>query len=157
MDHYVLYVKTRHNLEIGNMSNKYQLTIFYTDPKNPPISFTSVNTTNHSKISLARVTSVHPSGVSEYSDWTFNWPIKTMDLSTLTYFWIVLIGVILSKLSTRIINQKQKNKSNNPPSPTTTAPPSFGSQQGPIDSLSKSDYLWMGISAVIALLIFSSI
>jgi len=172
-DDYVLNVNTKHNLEIGNMSNKYQLTIFYTDPKNPPISIS--NSTNsvetgvkNTKVSptaqrtpnpnrvvthIVRQTP-NPNLVSQYYYWTFTWPIKTLDLTTLTYFWIVLIGVILSKLSTRIINLKQQNKSNNPPSPTTTA--SSNNQSGPIDSLSNYDYLWIGISAIIALLIFSS-
>lgn len=103
------------------MSNKYQLTIFYTDPKNPPISIS--NSTNsvetcvkNTKVSptaqqtpnpnrvvthIVRQTP-NPNLVSQYYYWTFTWPIKTLDLTTLTYFWIVLIGVILSKLSTRI-------------------------------------------------------
>jgi hypothetical protein len=142
VDNYVLNVNARLNLGIGNMSDKYQLNLFHTDPKNPPISFTSVNLTNTSKINTCKSTiakttiaSIHLNGASQYDSWTFNWPIKTMDLTTLTYFWIVLIVVILSKLSTRIIDEKTKN---------------------PIAFLSNYDFLWIGIGAIIAVLIFSS-
>jgi hypothetical protein len=55
--------------------------------------------------------------------------------------------VILSKLSTDIIDKRkaQSNNKNN-----------IQQKPGPIQSLSNSDYLWIGISAIIALLIFSS-
>lgn len=155
VDDYVLNLNTKHNLEIGNMSNRYQLSIFYTDPKNPPISISSANITNNTGTSIKNTKVSHtaqqtpnpnrvvthivrqtpnPNLVSQYYYWTFTWPIKTLDLTTLTYFWIVLIGVILSKLSTRVT----KNTSS------------------PIGTLSNYDYLWIGISAIIALLIFSS-
>jgi hypothetical protein len=167
-------VKTKHNLEIGNMSGTYQLTIFYTDPRNPPVSFTNVtnvtvptaakslsggNKTNvtvptaanslsgrntKSTNQLRNVVSSHtvqltkrPDRIMQYINGRFTWPIKTMDLTTLTYFWIVLIGVTLSKLSTRISKGGEGKKS-------------------PIGNLSNYDYVWIGISAIIALLIFSS-
>jgi hypothetical protein len=137
IDNYALNVQSRHNLEIGNMSNDYHLNVVYTDPKNPPISFISFNTTNNT---VTTVTSVSKNGTSQNSSWTFNWPIRTMDLTTLTYFWIVLIGVILSKLSTRITSTRITREK----------------AESPIGSLSKYDYLWIGISAIIALLIISS-
>ena len=155
-DDYFFNVNTKHTLEIGNMSNQYQLNIFYTDPENPPISTSSVNiTTNNTGTSIKKskvpdtaqqtpnpnrvLTHIvrqtpNPNRVSQYYYYTFTWPIKTMDLTTLTYFWIVLIGVILSKLSTRITK----------------------GFESPIGSLSNYDYLWIGISAITALLIFSS-
>lgn len=149
VDDHVMNVKARHNLEIGNMSNKYQLNPFYTDPKNPPILFTNINTTNppisstnitttnHTKIVKKTIGPVRPNGTSQNTSWTFNWPIKTMDLTTLTYFWIVLIGVILSKLSTRMTKGGESAESHT-------------------GKLSNHDYLWIGIIAIIALLIFSS-
>jgi hypothetical protein len=39
---------------------------------------------------------------------SYPWPIKTMDLSTLTYFWIVLIGVIVGRTTTNYFERKKK-------------------------------------------------
>jgi hypothetical protein len=165
VDSYVLDVTAKHNLEIGNMSGTYRLNIFYVDPKNPPISNVTVatqakpnTTTGHITLAksghigntkltsqLAKVLSTStiqsmtlPNETIQYYSAKFNWPIKTMDLTTLTYFWIVLIGVILSKLTT-MVNAQQGS-----------------SESGPIQSLMNKDYLWIGISAIIALIIFSS-
>jgi hypothetical protein len=157
VDNYVLEVTARHNLDIGNMSGTYNLTIFYTDPNHGPMIKQTLPTSpikqTSQTVNPATPTTtrwiVAPTAAMQYLHSAFVWPIKTTDLPPLTYFWIVLIGVILSKLSTRIISEKQK-RSNNPPPPTTTA------SSSPISSLSNFDYLWIGISAIIALLIFSS-
>ena len=62
----------------------------------------------------------------------FNWPIQTMDFNQLTYFLIVLIGVIVSRYY-QISQQNQPNR-----------------------SITKEDFLWAGIAAIIALLVFSN-
>lgn len=158
---YFLKISARHNLEIGNATGIYRINIFYTDPRNPPIYLTNATTsktvTSQTGTAAIKTAKSTPSANStaqspivesshtvqvvqnrnrlmQYDTIIFPWPIKTMDLTTLTYFWIVLIGVILSKLSTRIADNEQQ----------------------PIGTLSNYDYLWIGISAIIALLIFSS-
>jgi hypothetical protein len=109
-----LPVQARHNLEIGNTSNPYTIDITY--------ALSSPNATQY----------ITHQGV------VFSWPIKTLDFDLLSYFWIVLIGVIVSRLF--------KN---------------YTEQQSQTDAATKRrsgvyDYLWIVFSAVIALLIFSN-
>jgi hypothetical protein len=78
-------VYARHNLELGNTSNAYIIDVFY-------FNYTNTNITN----SIIRFPIV------------FTWPIQTMDFSLLSYFWIVLVGVIISRISKRYIDQDQQ-------------------------------------------------
>lgn len=74
-------VYARHNLEVGNTSNAYTIDVFYFNNTNP-------NAMN----SIIRFPII------------FTWPIETLDFSFLSYFWIVLIGVIVSRISKRYID-----------------------------------------------------
>ena len=60
----------------------------------------------------------------------FNWPIQTMDFGQFTYFLIVLIGVIVSRFYQRFQDGGQ--------------------------NVASEDFLWAGIAAIIALLVFSN-
>jgi hypothetical protein len=104
-DKFGLSVKSQHNLEVGNSSNPYTIEVDYTNGTHTPL----------------------------YRSILFSWPIKTLDFNLLSYFFIVLIGVIVSRLF--------KNYSESQPRQT---------------GLETVDYLWIAFSAVIALLIFAN-
>ena len=70
---WVFHVTAQHNMLVGNSSNMYNVIISYIN--------SSSWKSNHVSV-------------------PFTWPIKMLNLSTLTYFWIVLIGVIISRLTT---------------------------------------------------------
>lgn len=109
--HSISFVSAKHNLEIGNTSNPYTIDITYTNATD--------DTTPHQGV-------------------VFSWPIKTLDFNLLSYFWIVLIGVIVSRLFKRYTDQQS---------------PTGKSNERPIGVY---DYLWIVFSGVIALLIFSN-
>jgi hypothetical protein len=71
--------------QLGNTSNAYIIDVFY-------FNNTNTNITN----SIIRFPIV------------FTWPIQTLDFSLLSYFWIVLVGVIISRISKRYIDQDQQ-------------------------------------------------
>ena len=112
---YNLKTRAQHSLEVSNTTNPYTINIFY-------LNSTSGNPILQS-LSL-----------------TFNWPVKTLDFSLITYFWIVLIGVISSRALSRAIKQKESD----------------GSNKLTRTELQNIDYVWILFSFIIALLIFSS-
>jgi hypothetical protein len=69
---------------------------------------------------------------------SFDWPVKTMDLSVLAYLWIVMIGVITSRLISLML---VKMDPNNPK---------------PLKEIRQEDSLWIIFSFIIAVLIFST-
>ena len=69
----------------------------------------------------------------------FNWSIKTLDMSLFSYFWIVMIGVIVSRLLSLSLNKLQD---------TNNSIYSI--------NLGIRDIIWIGFSFIIALLIFQS-
>jgi hypothetical protein len=112
---YNLKTRAQHNLEVSNTTNPYTINIFY------------LNSTSGKPI-------------LQSLPLTFTWPIKTLDFSLITYFWIVLIGVISSRALSRAIKQKESDGSNKLAS----------------TELQNIDYVWILFSFIIALLIFSS-
>ena len=105
-DEFKSTVLARHDLEVGNITNQYALDITYT------INKTSLD---------------HASDI-------FGWSVSKLDFNLLSYFFIVLIGVIVSRLF--------KNYSE--------------SHTGRKTGLQTADYLWIAFSAVIALIIFAN-
>jgi hypothetical protein len=100
-------VSAQHDMTVDNSSNVYNLDISY------------INSTDWK---------------SNHVSVAFAWPIKTLNLSNLTYFWIVLIGVIVSKLSSDFLERPHQ-----------------------LDNQSLLRlYLGIGFSAIIALLIFAN-
>lgn len=69
----------------------------------------------------------------------FTWPIKTLNLSNLTYFWLVLIAVIVSKLSSDFLKRGNQNQS-----------------QSSDNKAMLRLYLGIAFSAIIALLVFAN-
>jgi hypothetical protein len=78
---------------------------------------------------------------------TFSWPIKTLDFNILVYFFIVFIGVVVSRYTTNIIEHRND--------PAEFAASSEGSGRTP-GQFVKADGIWILVSGVITLLIFSS-
>lgn len=112
-DEFESTVSVRHNLEVDNSSSQYQLDIAYTNETGK--NKATVNTLEHN------------------TDVTWTWPVNTFDFNLLSYFFIVLIGVIVSRLFKNYTESTQK-------------------QTG----LQTGDYLWIAFSAVIALIIFAN-
>jgi hypothetical protein len=79
----------------------------------------------------------------------FSWPIKTMNMSIFSYFWIVLIGVLVSRLLSLVLDKLEEIQK---------APDKVRKQE--IESkpivLNIHDYIWITFSFIIAILIFSS-
>jgi hypothetical protein len=113
-NHYIAStsLNAQHDGELTNKTYPYVIDIFYND-------------TN---------------GIIQKYSIPFEWPIQKMDFSMLNYFWIVLIGVITSRLSKRYAEHHTSGTQ----------------QQRSNVYLKPTDFLWIGFSAIIALLIFSS-
>jgi hypothetical protein len=118
VDNYNLPIFARHTGEVSNKSYVYTLDITY------------LNSTG------ARNNVAVP----------FSWAILTTDLSTLTYFWIVLIGVIVSRLLTLALNKLEEARTNQPKGRLSINFPTY----------SQKDYLWILFSFLIAVILFGS-
>ncbi|MPZ08390.1 MAG: hypothetical protein GEU26_18580 [Nitrososphaeraceae archaeon] len=152
---YKMNVSARHDLTSENTSSLYTIDIFYTNQTGDQESL------DHTGIS-------------------FTWPIKTMNLSALTYFWILLIGVIVGRATTSYLAIKDKNEQAKDkqqlvdrikdllgiqraagavPDNQINDTADFALERktrltfGRLDS---KDIFWIGLSGVIALLIFSN-
>jgi hypothetical protein len=136
-DHYIAsaILNAQHDGQLSNKTYPYAVDIFYTSQNNSDLQSFSI---------------------------PFTWPIQKMDFSMLNYFWIVLIGVITSRLSKRYAEHHSMGKRSPGTTDTTVAihtgaltiPKQTSSAQPPY--LKPTDFLWIGFSAIIALLIFSS-
>jgi hypothetical protein len=120
-DNYKLEANANHNLEISNTTKPYSIDVI-----------------------LYNGTSTIP------QKWSvpFNWTIKTMNMSIFSYFWIVLIGVLVSRLLSLVLDKLEEIQK------TPTA-----QQQAIKDKpivLNINDYVWITFSFIIAILIFSS-
>jgi hypothetical protein len=113
---YRLQVYSQHTGVISNFTSPYTINILYSD--------------NFGKINSHAL--------------SFNWSAKTLDLSTVTYFWIVMIGVLASRLLSLAI------------APTTTPDADPVKEEGKTKAKNKQQYLWILFSFIIVLLIFSS-
>jgi hypothetical protein len=98
-------VMVRHDLSVSNTSNAYQIRISY----------------------------LNSTGQLNQLPLQFVWPIKMLDLDLVSYFWIVLIGVITSRALTL-----------------------FKAQHTALVQLQIKDYIWIVFSFIIGILIFSS-
>jgi hypothetical protein len=116
---YSMDVRAKHNGQVSNTTNPYNVDIFYTDTNGRHATYTA----------------------------TFSWPIKTLDFNILVYFFIVFIGVVVSRYTTNIIENKVNPKDFKGSSGGTDRTPSH---------FVKADGIWILVSGVITLLIFSS-
>jgi hypothetical protein len=98
-------VMVRHDLSVSNTSKAYQIRISY----------------------------LNSTGQLNQLPLQFVWPIKMLDLDLVSYFWIVLIGVITSRALTL-----------------------FKAQKTAFVQLQIKDYIWIVFSFIIGILIFSS-
>jgi hypothetical protein len=101
-------VMVRHDLSVSNTSKAYQIRISY----------------------------LNSTGQLNQLPLQFVWPIKMLDLDLVSYFWIVLIGVITSRALTLFKAQQGQRKA--------------------FVQLEIKDYLWIVFSFIIGILIFSS-
>ena len=121
-DNYKIEANANHNLEISNTTKPYTIDVI-----------------------LSNGTGTIP------QKWSvpFNWSIKTMNMSIFSYFWIVLIGVLVSRLLSLVLDKLEKIQ--NAPN---------AAQRGAIENipivLNINDYIWITFSFIIAILIFSS-
>jgi hypothetical protein len=113
---YKMNVSAQHNLQVQNSTNIYRIATYY----------------------------INTSGALKQAVIPFSWPIKTLDFSLLTYFWLVLIGVIVSRFTSRYI-EETNHASHDAASNKSIKSIEFQTQ----------DYLWIAFSGIIALLIFS--
>ena len=131
---YRLEAKAHHYLQVKNYTDPYTMYIQYLNMSN-----------EMDELSLV-----------------FDWPAKTMDLNDFSYFWIVLIGVMVSRVLSIILNKLSEAKkraevtvSNNPAGTTLAAEYKIERDALKI-SLNLNDGIWIAFSFVIALLIFAS-
>jgi hypothetical protein len=92
-----------------------------------------LSVSNTTKTYQIRISYLNNTGQLNQLPLQFVWPIKMLDLDLVSYFWIVLIGVITSRALTLFKNQK-------------TA----------FVQLQIKDYIWIVFSFIIGILIFSS-
>jgi hypothetical protein len=113
---YKMNVSAQHNLLVQNSTNTYSIAVYF----------------------------VNRTGALTQAVMPFSWPIKTLDFSLLTYFWLVLIGVIVSRFTSRYIEDTDQQSRE-------------GGTNGSIMTIEfqTRDYLWIAFSGIIALLIFS--
>ena len=112
---YKMKVYAQHDLEVENTTNTYKVATYY----------------------------INNSGQLKQAVIPFTWPIKTLDFSDFTYFWIVLIGVIVSRLVTRYVEDTRKE------------PEKDGNKVSSRIEFEGRDYLWIAFSGIITLLIFT--
>jgi hypothetical protein len=92
-----------------------------------------LSVSNTSKIYQIRISYLNSTGQLNQLPLQFEWPIKMLDLDLVSYFWIVLIGVITSRALTL-----------------------FRTQKTAFVQLQIKDYIWIVFSFIIGILIFSS-
>lgn len=126
IDRYQLQANVRHNLIINNYTQPYTMDILY----------------------------FNKTGQLNDLSFTFDWPAKTMDLSLFSYFWIVLIGVMVSRLMSLILNKLRAARNEVNRDQTKNFRQEV-IKQSPV-SLDVNDGIWIAFSFIIALLIFSS-
>jgi hypothetical protein len=119
---YNMLVYGQHNLAVSNSTIPFTINIFY---KNN----TGNNTTGNNEVNLQNISL------------PFNWSIRTLDMSQFSYFWIVMIGVIVSRLLTMALDKLKDEKN------------SISIYN---IHLGIGDIIWIGFSFIIALLIFQS-
>jgi hypothetical protein len=120
IENYTIQPNAHHNFQIKNATGQYTIEVLYSN-----------NT------------------VTTPQKWAvpFSLSTKTEDMSIFSYFWIVLIGVMASRLISLVLDKVEEKRDRG------TLP--LGSTQEPIE-LDITDYVWIIFSFIIAILIFSS-
>jgi hypothetical protein len=128
---YTVYVKAKHNGQVSNTTNPYSVDLFYTDSSGRHATYTTI----------------------------FSWPIKTLDFNILVYFFIVFIGVVVSRYTNNLIarsdesDKESSDESDKESSERSEPKPRKTSSDGST-RFHKGDGIWLLISGVITLLIF---
>jgi hypothetical protein len=112
---YYFVVKAGHPLSITNTTEHYDVKVFYRTSQDPTL----------------------PSEVKQLSI-PITWNLQFLDFGQLSYFWIILFGVLASRVF------------------TITFPESGGVSVSGADKPSLKELLWIPFSAMITLLIYSS-
>jgi hypothetical protein len=106
----------RHPLLVQNSSEPFNLMVFYTEGNN---------------------------GTKKYSSFPFVWNIKTLDFDNVSYFFIIFLGVTLS----RVFTVRPKG---------STGPGDVKGKAAKLSfRISNAAFVWVPFSAIITLLIFS--
>jgi hypothetical protein len=120
-DNYTMTATANHNLQISNVTGVYTMDVLYSNKTSDVLQ--------------------------KWSE-PFNWPTRTMDMSIYSYFWIVLIGVMVSRLLTLVLRTLGSAQ------PAAGAAGAAGAAAEPV-KLTTYDYIWIAFSFIIAILIFS--
>jgi hypothetical protein len=146
---YDMAIGAQHSLEIKNITSPFTIDIFSLNKTSPISNQTSpisnktavywnlnsmhnfIHSDNKTSPDPVNVTGKTPLSITQVSI-PFNWRIKTLDFSQFTYFWIVLVGIIVSRFASKVQGAS------------------------PTNEITTDDVVWAGISGIIALLIFSN-
>lgn len=120
-DIYKMKATANHNLQANNATGLYTIGIIYSNKTG---------------------------GMPQEWSVPFSWPIETMDMSIFSYFWIVLIGVMVSRLLSLVIGKVEKIQNERDPERKKKL------ENEPI-ILNNDDYIWITFSFIIAILIFT--
>jgi hypothetical protein len=114
---YEMQADAHHNFQVKNITVPYTIDVFYSD-----------NTANNLQI------------------WSvpFSWSLVMEDVNIFSYFWVVLIGVMASRLMSLALEKAEGAKGSESPNGQI------------IIQLEIRDYIWIAFSFIIAILIFSS-
>ena len=121
-DQFSMVAYSNHNLDINNSTKLYTIDVIYSNSTNNKLQKWSV---------------------------PFSWPIKSMNMSIFAYFWIVLIGVLVSRLLSLILDKLDKIQQTQDQKTKDLI-----TSQAIV--LNINDYVWITFSFIIAILIFSS-
>ncbi len=114
-------VTAQHNLKIQNSSIPLKIDILYT--------IKNTNLDNRSQTSNNQL---------EIFSIPIDWSLRTLDMSLISYFWVVMIGVIVSRILTLALDKLRVSED-------------FYQAK-----LGSKDVLWIGFSFIIAILVFQS-
>jgi hypothetical protein len=117
-DNYIMKANATHNLQVNNVTGLYTVDVLFFNSMDGSLQKWSV---------------------------PFSWPIKTMDMSILSYFWIVLVGVIGSRVLSLVLDKLEKIKN--------AENPEVEKKEAVL--LENDDYVWITFSFIIAILIFA--
>jgi hypothetical protein len=134
IEHYEIIANAAHNLQIKNTTATYMIKILY---------FVDTNT-------MPQEWSVH-----------FDLSTNVEDMSIFSYFWIVLIGVMSSRLLSLVLDKAEGDDAKRTGgNASSTLPrgmlPQVHNEEPSFIKLTINDYIWIIFSFIIAILVFSS-
>jgi hypothetical protein len=109
-------------------------------------SLTANNVTEHYTIDVLFFNKTD--GVPQNWSVPFSWPINTLNMNTYNYFWIVLVGVIISRVLSLVLDKLETIRNIQDPAQKDR-------EKGQPIILDNEDYIWITFSFIIAILIFT--